>query len=72
MSSQEDQAWGWAEGGPWDHFCFAQHSTLSALAWAALTWALLDREVLQVSCRQTLEVTRTALLFLSSSLGAER
>ncbi|XP_027631875.1 inhibitor of nuclear factor kappa-B kinase subunit epsilon isoform X2 [Tupaia chinensis] len=28
-------------------------------------------EVLQSTCRRTLEVTRTALLFLSSSLGAE-
>ncbi|XP_075843974.1 inhibitor of nuclear factor kappa-B kinase subunit epsilon isoform X3 [Microtus pennsylvanicus] len=32
-------------------------------------WVL---EVLQNTCRQTLEVTRTALLFLSSSLGVER
>lgn len=29
-------------------------------------------EVLQTTCRRTLEVTRTALLFLSSSLGTER
>ncbi|XP_020036266.2 inhibitor of nuclear factor kappa-B kinase subunit epsilon isoform X2 [Castor canadensis] len=29
-------------------------------------------EVLQTLCRRTLEVTRTALLFLSSSLGTER
>ncbi|XP_050003564.1 inhibitor of nuclear factor kappa-B kinase subunit epsilon [Alexandromys fortis] len=32
-------------------------------------WVL---EALQNTCRQTLEVTRTALLFLSSSLGIER
>nr|XP_048286633.1 inhibitor of nuclear factor kappa-B kinase subunit epsilon isoform X5 [Myodes glareolus]XP_048286634.1 inhibitor of nuclear factor kappa-B kinase subunit epsilon isoform X5 [Myodes glareolus]XP_048286635.1 inhibitor of nuclear factor kappa-B kinase subunit epsilon isoform X5 [Myodes glareolus]XP_048286636.1 inhibitor of nuclear factor kappa-B kinase subunit epsilon isoform X5 [Myodes glareolus]XP_048286637.1 inhibitor of nuclear factor kappa-B kinase subunit epsilon isoform X5 [Myodes glareo len=32
-------------------------------------WVL---EVLQNTCRQTLEVTRTALLFLSRSLGTER
>lgn len=30
------------------------------------------REVLQNTCQQTLEVTRTALLFLNSSLGTER
>lgn len=30
------------------------------------------REMLQATCRRTLEVTRTALLFLSSSLGTER
>ncbi|XP_043340699.1 inhibitor of nuclear factor kappa-B kinase subunit epsilon isoform X5 [Cervus canadensis] len=29
-------------------------------------------EMLQATCRRTLEVTRTALLFLSSSLGTER
>ncbi|XP_075385643.1 inhibitor of nuclear factor kappa-B kinase subunit epsilon isoform X3 [Tenrec ecaudatus] len=29
-------------------------------------------EVLQATCRRSLEVTRTALLFLSSSLGSER
>ncbi|XP_040841490.1 inhibitor of nuclear factor kappa-B kinase subunit epsilon isoform X3 [Ochotona curzoniae] len=42
----------------------AQELMLRGLHWVV--------EVLQVSCRQTLEVTRTALLFLSSSLGAER
>ncbi|KAM6166819.1 inhibitor of nuclear factor kappa-B kinase subunit epsilon isoform 1-T2 [Erethizon dorsatum] len=34
-----------------------------------LHWAV---EVLQATCRQTLEVTRTSLIFLSSSLATER
>nr|XP_020139972.1 inhibitor of nuclear factor kappa-B kinase subunit epsilon isoform X4 [Microcebus murinus] len=41
-----------------------QELMLRGLHWAA--------EVLQTTCRRTLEVTRTALLFLSSSLGTER
>ncbi|XP_020139971.2 inhibitor of nuclear factor kappa-B kinase subunit epsilon isoform X2 [Microcebus murinus] len=40
-----------------------QELMLRGLHWAA--------EVLQTTCRRTLEVTRTALLFLSSSLGTE-
>lgn len=39
---------------------------------AALIPASLGREMLQATCRRTLEVTRTSLLFLSSSLGPER
>uniref|UniRef100_A0A8C9DI10 Inhibitor of nuclear factor kappa-B kinase subunit epsilon n=1 Tax=Prolemur simus TaxID=1328070 RepID=A0A8C9DI10_PROSS len=41
-----------------------QELMLRGLHWVA--------EVLQTTCRRTLEVTRTALLFLSSSLGTER
>ncbi|KAL6092514.1 hypothetical protein STEG23_034204 [Scotinomys teguina] len=40
-----------------------------ALMLRGLHWVL---EMLQNTCQQTLEVTRTALLFLSSSLGIER
>ncbi|XP_058131101.1 inhibitor of nuclear factor kappa-B kinase subunit epsilon isoform X2 [Dasypus novemcinctus] len=42
----------------------AQELVLRGLHWAV--------EVLQTTCRRTLEVTRTALLFLSSSLGTDR
>lgn len=40
-----------------------------ALMLRGLHWVLV---VLQNTCQQTLEITRTALLFLSSSLGTER